>query len=797
MLNLDIKGLVTVTIRKPNGDTYKMQQENAISSDWVREIHNMLASGSRFDLGTVMDYPNISDYNALDKCQGYFLLDDDQYDAGYRPNVGMPLVFSGERVIEGAVNSGNSKYRVMVPFVPRQITCVFVETNRVPGVTENLTASSFKDKSDGRIYRYVFGNTRVHFTNNGGSGGNGWQGGANSDGNRPRLDEIEFVADGLMPSEKDSSPNSTGTGAPLHGRRVPTGSGGSPASASNRAGRFNQVIRLKDADGDDPRETIESANNAYYGDSGIHGQKCFRINSVGLITGYSKGVSELDSDTYNAIDASGVANENTEDLESFRVDPYRFVDRGGKQLAGSYKRPVFIGRVIDDDSSLSTGFPSALSTYTWRNANHPDNSNNLPAESDRPKYEIDANDSVTFSYKLQISHNFKEYNSPGSGVNSSLQHANRYSYRVVSAILKRPVAAPWLNNGAPEDGSGSRNIMRTNYGESVAVNANNTPGLTVDTGVWSDQQNVINHVYKQEYSMEEWQKVCWGVAITGFSVTHSGGTSNNSLSQANTQTAVNSAISNNTYVCQYSSYVSGVNSYNRATGATSKDTASAMLGGTNSGGSSGHIVSYSGSLVSSNDNSTFMFPADNLADINSNVMSVYMKGDTHFIYKGVDGDGAANNNNGKPRWCTYFVNYTDPELKVNSGESLPTLSNQAFDTLSGNANQLTHLKPIDSSSNVINLIVSTVNLQEEEDFNDLQHEDSNQKNNFTSGVYNGSTRVTTWQTDTSKTNNLMMSHFLSITHTNPQNLNSTLDPEPLALNMWKIPPEEPPTQGGS
>ena len=111
-------------------------------------------------------------------------------------------------------------------------------------------------------------------------------------------------------------------------------------------------------------------------------------------------------------------------------------------------------------------------------------------------------------------------------------------------------------------------------------------------------------------------------------------------------------------------------------------------------------------------------------------------------------------------------------------------------------NYLTHLKPINSSNNVTNLIVATIDLQSSDDFEGATT-GANQKNNFESGVLDGTSRSTTWQTDVSKTNNLMMSHFLSISHTSPTNLNSTNhDGTQTVLNLWSNPPTVP-SGGGS
>ena len=94
------------------------------------------------------------------------------------------------------------------------------------------------------------------------------------------------------------------------------------------------------------------------------------------------------------------------------------------------------------------------------------------------------------------------------------------------------------------------------------------------------------------------------------------------------------------------------------------------------------------------------------------------------------------------------------------------------------------------------MIVATIDLQSSDDFEGATTA-ANQKNNFESGVYQGNTRSTTWQTDVSKTNNLMMSHFLSISHTSPTNLNLTNhDGTQTVLNLWSNPPTVP-TGGGT
>ena len=808
MLNMDIKGIVTVTIRKPDGREHVMQRENAICEKWVREIYKMLASGSRYKTGGLV-HPNINDYNGLDG--GYFLLPAASYSETYVSEIGMPLVWSGEVVTE--TGTSNSFY-VMIPFVPRQITCVFKQTNRSTNVSyADAEITDFTDKNDGYVYRYVFGNTRVHFSSN--TNDSGFQG-TTSDNNSPRLDEIEFVADGLTPSQAYGQPGAIAgaTGAPLNGRRVPTGTGDQTSAVeNNRAGRFNQIFKLAN------NITNNAPTLSDVSDYGIKGSMCYRIHEVGLITGYGLGIGNIDASGTNY--TSSVANSN--DMESFRVDPYRFQDRGGNRIPGSYMRPVYVGRVVDDGSgsTLGSGFPNGLTTYDWRNGDQ----NQKPSSTDSVKYEIDANDSVSFSYKIQMAHSFKEYDAPGSGLTNSLQHANRYSYRVVSAILKRPVVAPWLGGGQPLDGNtttteatgsnvGSEGtvhvqpyIMSANYHKdskpTSGISTSQNQSFGYNTQVNSDAQQVIPRIYLQEYTMTEWRSVCYGVCINAFAVQHSGGTANNSLVNANKQINVDSFLNNNTvstsaHACNYSSYGYGgaTTAFNRATNDSfvsdgNANTASAMLAGSNSGSTSGLMISYLPNLSTSTSNSTFMFPVTNYTSYlgaSGSTMVQKVKGDTFFIYKGVGG-GAEANLNFKPRWCTYFLNYTAPETRINTGQTL-TLDSQE------SGNYLTHLKPIDSSNNVTNLIVATIDLQSSDDFEGATT-DANQKNNFESGVYQGNTRSTTWQTDVSKTNNLMMSHFLSISHTSPTNLNSTNhDGTQTVLNLWSNPPTIP-TGGGS
>ena len=126
------------------------------------------------------------------------------------------------------------------------------------------------------------------------------------------MDEIIFKADGFTPSYAHSNTsqvdNDSGTGCPLHGRRVPTGEGA--ATENNRGGRHNTIIKL-----DSNSLTTETVGGqTTVVEVGIQGSDTYRIDSVGLITGYGPGIA---TSTAHGIVAGSPG------VDSFLNDPYR------------------------------------------------------------------------------------------------------------------------------------------------------------------------------------------------------------------------------------------------------------------------------------------------------------------------------------------------------------------------------------------------------------------------------------------------------------------------------------------
>ena len=760
MINMDVRGFVKVTVHKPSGETYVYETENAIDKGWVAEIYSLLTAGNRYNITEPSSLSFAGNNNHINK--GYWLIDEDDYSpTSYRSKVGMPLVWSGQTLTANSVSK-----RVLVPFVPRQITCVFKQTNH--GLTTaDETPTDYLDKTNGKSYRYVFGNTRVHFnpdnTTPGGQTTN-WETHSNQS-NSPRLDEIIFKADGFTPSYAHSNTsqvdNDSGTGCPLHGRRVPTGEGA--ATENNRGGRHNTIIKL-----DSNSLTTETVGGqTTVVEVGIQGSDTYRIDSVGLITGYGPGIA---TSTAHGIVAGSPG------VDSFLNDPYRYIDREGERISGSYNRPVFIGQVKDDDSNIfSSSFPNGLSTKTWRGGPK----TQVPDSTQQYRWQIDANDTVKFEYKIQIQHDFKEY-SVAPGTNPATLHENKYSYRVLSAILKRPIIMPSLS---AIDGAGN-GFMRTDYGADVDHPAEG-----------NETELVFQKAYKQEYSIEEWRKVCYGVAINGFAVQYKFGSSLDTVEKVNNQANITTATTqgNGHQLVNYSSYTKGIATFNRA---KKDDLVSAdstannqQLGGNNIGSSAGLINTY---VDTSNLNgSVFMFPEDNYASFTS-FSSAVIKGDSHFIYKGV-GNISDSDDNVKPMWCHYFVNYEYPETKID-GEDSQSADVLAAETTSGaGANTMPTTKPAENA-----LLVATVNLQDLETFKHCQT--TNQMNNFQSGPNASSTdiaRSSTWDDSSGSTNNLMMSHFLSITHTNATTINTIADPDGQTGSLTLLHDYLPPSGGGS
>ena len=691
---MDVRGFVTVTIKKPDGTTQEFKQENSIDTLYIDALYKLITSGNIYNFTTpaavfpTIDPPTGSDYQGT-LADGYVAV----ASGATPPNWGMPMVKSGETQ---QINSAT--HDIWIPYVPRQITAEFVETNYYlihdnPGNSTIFNnPDNWTDRTAGKKYRYVFGNTRVKFDTS-----NAWD--AGSDGNDPRLSSISFIADGLTPSEADS--NATAIGCALVGRNVNTGASGAP-SANNRGGRHNYIMKI-------------DAGTATANEVGIEGNGHFRIHEVGLITGYGLG-------------ANGDGSH-----DSFKTDPYRYWDRAGNRIAGSYGKPVYIGAVRDDNSAaLSEGFPLQLSTYDWRYSHTA-----IPAANDQIKYTIDANDSVKFTYKIEISHSFNEHSTVPSGGGQTSEHDNHYSYRLLSAILKRPVGFPGEDNLDENNNLFRKSSYHANPQGGVANPLINPGGSTAP-------DTAIGNFFKQEYSMSEWQDVCHNVAINGFAVQHTHLTADAATvrSVANISTISGNSTASPGNICNYDTYLAGSNTFNRAKSVIldSSSTGNSQLGGNTDGLSAGIMKSADGGTVGNAGNSSFMFPATNHSLDPTHLMA----GDSHFIYKGVGGV-ADKDNNSRPTWCVYFMDYVNGDTNV-SGNKDSTVTNEPPDTGYGN---------LELRKGTVNLLVQGIDLT----LGTALGTTSNQLNNFTS------VGSTTWDTNTSNGNNLMMSHFLTISQT--------------------------------
>lgn len=698
MIDIDVKGIVTVTIHKSDGKTYTYQQENAITTEYVAAIYKLLTNGG-LNRATSWDF---SQTYQTDFSRGMVGVPTTMDNI----DLGMPMVKSGE-----SYTFSGSNYDVWIPYVPRQLTVKFIQTtygNYMDGnEVEVGNRLNYGDEANGREYRYIFGNTRVLFEHDNHAN---WE-----SPNAPRLSAFTFIADGQTPEDADDNDGTiTAPGCSLKGPNVATDTGA--ANETNRAGKHNTILRL-----DQGTDTVSTG-------IGTDGSNHFRIHEVGLITGMSKGAT-----------GNGV-------VDSFKRDPYRIFDRSGgagggatvsadRRIPGSYVKPIYIGIVEDNDQSSASqptapGFPSGFSTYVDR-VQLAGATPTTPLAAERPKFSIDSNDSITIQYRVEITHPFNEYGSFG---NSNITTENRYSYRVLSALLKRPVGFP---------GSNSVDSTATNYLFKSAYSRNTTAVTNTDAITGPETTDIVESnpdIWRQEFSMSEWVAVCKNVSIDGFAVQHTYATTGADVNTVKSVANLTGIFgSGNTNVSNYSRYSASTNAFNREKGATA-DTSTAttnnvQMAGDNNGNSAGLMMSHNSHADTNR--SSFMFPVTNRAD-SAELFKV--AGDVHFIYKGV-------NAGSKPTWVTYFIDHAGTEQ---SGFGSQTPANDTDGDLETDR--------VAAGTAGGNLLACSVPIGHDLIETAALNTNTTQYNDFLDGT------STTWSA--SGTNNLMMSHYLSITQTN-------------------------------